>query len=327
MTEMTTTPLVHTFSETDARSVVPKRSEGAHKWGVGGLMIFAGAPGYIGAAALCAMGAGRAGAGIVNLAVSRGLAGPISALVPEAGFTLLPDAEIGSMGRRINDTIAKKADKCAAFVVGPGLGEDEYATELISSLLGLTSASPATRLGFGAPVGETEGESTSLLRFEKPILVDADGLNALAKIDGWQESVPEFRLVLTPHVGELSRLMGSSAREILADPERAAVEASRAFRQTVVLKGAPTLVTDGSVVVRAADSPASLATAGTGDVFAGTIGAFLAQGLTAIDASALATFVGSRAARRLERELGTLGVVASDLPRAIAMELAVLERE
>jgi NAD(P)H-hydrate epimerase len=170
-------------------------------------------------------------------------------------------------------------------------------------------------------------ESTSLLQFEKPILVDADGLNALARIDQWYDHVPEFRLVLTPHVGEFSRLTGRPADEMLNDPQGAAVEAARAFKQTIVLKGNPTVVTDGSVVVRTADSPPSLATAGSGDVFAGVIGALLAQGLSAIDAASLAAYVGVRAARRLEGELGTLGVIASDLPRAIAIELAAIEGE
>ena len=326
MTGIDTTPLVHTFSEADARSVLPRRDAGAHKWGVGGLMIFAGAPGYIGAVALCAMAAGRAGAGIVNLAVSRGLVGPISALGPEAGFTHLPDADIGSMGRRINDAIAKKAEKCAAFVIGPGLGEDEFATGLVHSLLGLAASGPTSRLGFGTAAPHAASESTSLLQFEKPIVVDADGLNALAKFDAWPESVPDFSLVLTPHVGEFSRLTGKLTEEIIADPRAAAVAASRTFKQTIVLKGNPTLVTDGSVVVMAADSPASLATAGSGDVLAGVIGAFLAQGLSAIDAASLAAYAGVRAARRLEEDLGTLGVIASDLPRAIAVELAALER-
>jgi NAD(P)H-hydrate repair Nnr-like enzyme with NAD(P)H-hydrate dehydratase domain len=290
-------------------------------------MIFAGAPGYIGAAALCAMAAGRAGAGIINLAVSRGLVGPISTLVPEAGFTHLPDADIGSMSRRINEAIAKKAEKCSAFVVGPGLGEDEYANGLVSALLGLSAGAPTNRVGFGLPAPQVASESTSLLQFEKPILVDADGLNALARIDQWYDHVPEFRLVLTPHIGEFSRLTGRPADEMLNDPQGAAVEAARAFKQTIVLKGNPTVVTDGSVVVRTADSPPSLATAGSGDVFAGFIGALLAQGLSAIDAASLAAYVGVRAARRLEGELGTLGVIASDLPRAIAIELAAIEGE
>ena len=327
MTSPETIPLVHTFTEADARSVLPRRDGSAHKWGVGGLMVFAGAPGYIGAAVLSAMAAGRAGAGIVNLAVGRGLAGPISTLVPEAGFTLLPDADIGSLGRRISDAIDAKAEKCSAFVIGPGLGEDDYATELVSSLLGLSASGAASRLGFGAASASSGTEPTSLLRFEKPILVDADGLNALSKIDGWHERVPAFHLVLTPHVGEFTRLTGRSANEILADPQDAAVTAARTFRQTIVLKGNPTLVTDGNVVVKAADSPPSLATAGTGDVFAGVIGALLAQGLSAIDAASLAGFVGVRAARRLEKEFGTLGVIASDLPRAVAIELAAIERE
>lgn len=321
-------PLVHTFTEADARSVFPHREPGAHKWGVGGLMIFAGAPGYIGAAALCGMAAGRAGAGIVNMAVSRGLIGPVSALVPEAAFTILPDSEIGSLGRRVSDTIAEKAGKCSAFIVGPGLGDDSYATALVSSLLGVSaSKSTGQRLGFGSGPSVLADESTSLLRFQKPILIDADGLNILATIDGWHEHLPAHRLVLTPHFGEFSRLTGLSIDELLTDPIKAAVDASRLYRQTIVLKAGPTLATDGSIVVKAAESPGSLATAGSGDVFAGVIGALLAQGLSAVDAASLAIYVGARAAKRLELELGTLGVVASDLPRAIAMELAAIERE
>jgi NAD(P)H-hydrate epimerase len=196
------------------------------------------------------------------------------------------------------------------------------------ALLGLTEKSTLSSLGFGVPRAQASDatEQHSLLAYGKPILVDADGLNALARIDDWWTRLPENRLVLTPHVGEFSRLMDMEPREVLADPERAAVSAARKFRQVVLLKGAPTIVTDGTTVYRASDSPSSLATGGSGDVLAGTIGALLAQGLTLADAANLGVYVGTRAARRLESELGTLGVVASDLPRAIAVELAALER-
>jgi hypothetical protein len=187
------------------------------------------------------------------------------------------------------------------------------------ALLGLTEKSTFSSLGFGIPRTQP-GEATeqhSLLAYDKPILVDADGLNALAKIDDWWTRLPEGRLVLTPHVGEFSRLMDMETRDVLADPERAAVSAARKFRQIVLLKGAPTIVTDGTTIYRATDAPPSLATGGSGDVLSGTIGALLAQGLSLVDAANLGVYAGVKAARRLETELGTLGLVASDLPRAI----------
>jgi NAD(P)H-hydrate epimerase len=319
---------IREFGTEDARRILPRRSAGAHKWGVGGLLIVAGSPGYVGAAALCAMAAGRAGAGIVNCAVHRSLVTAIVGVVPEAGFTLLPEGDLGTTGKRVLDAIEKKAEKSAAFVVGPGLGDDDYARDLMIALLGLTEKSTFSSLGFGIPRTQP-GEATeqhSLLAYDKPILVDADGLNALAKIDDWWTRLPEGRLVLTPHVGEFSRLMDMETRDVLADPERAAVSAARKFRQIVLLKGAPTIVTDGTAVYRASDAPASLATGGSGDVLSGTIGALLAQGLSLVNAANLGVYAGTKAARRLEPELGTLGLVASDLPRAIAAELATLER-
>ena len=113
--------------------------------------------------------------------------------------------------------------------------------------------------------------------------------------------------------------------EVLTNLERVAVESAGRWRQTVVLKGGRTCVarSDGKIV--AVDAPPALATAGSGDVLSGSIGALLAQGMSAFDAAALAVFVGSRAADRLTRRFGTLGVVAGDLPAAIAEELWVLE--
>jgi NAD(P)H-hydrate epimerase len=162
-------------------------------------------------------------------------------------------------------------------------------------------------------------------RIEKPVLIDADALNWLAKQPAWWERLPAGRAVLTPHVGEMSRLLDRPAEEIVADPLATARDAARRWRQTVVFKYGFTAASDGERSVVAADAPLSLATAGSGDVFAGAIGAFLAQGVEPLEAAALAIFVGARAARRVERRTGTLGLVASDLPPAIAEELALLE--
>jgi ADP-dependent NAD(P)H-hydrate dehydratase / NAD(P)H-hydrate epimerase len=326
MTEQGVT--IRTFGPVEAANALPRRTGGAHKWGVGGLLVIAGAPGYVGAAILCTMAAGRAGAGIVNLAVHRSLVQSVAPAVPEIGFTILPDGELSGATGRVLETIGKKAAKCAAFVVGPGLGDDDYARDLVAALLGVTDSRQSATLGFGLarPQLAADRSRQSLLDYQRPILVDADGLNALAKMDEWWRHVPAQHMLLTPHVGEMSRLMDIPADTVQANLEQVAVDAAKRFRQVVLLKGNPTVVTDGQSLFRASDAPASLATAGSGDVLAGTIGALIAQGRSLMDAANLGVFVGVRAARRLEQELGTLGIVAGDLPRAIAIELAALER-
>ena len=309
-----------------ALAALPRRDVGAHKWGVGGVLIVAGGPSYIGAATLSSMAAGRAGAGIVNLVVSRGMMGAIASLVPEVAFLPLPDGDLSNLGRRLMDVVGDRGARSKAVIVGPGLGDDDYATAVVKRMLGLTAANPTSRLGFGAVNRETADDERSAMTWSIPIVVDADGLNILSGIDEWWTRIPANRLVLTPHVGEMSRLTGLETDEILADPAKAAEAAARRFGQTVCLKAGYTVATDGERTVVAEDAPPSLATAGSGDVFAGTIGALLAQGLPPLDAVGLATYVGGRAARRMEEQVGTLGLIASDLPPAIAMELADLEQ-
>lgn len=310
-----------------ALSVFPCRSFGAHKWGVGGLVIVAGAPGYVGAAALCAMAAGRAGAGIMNLAVPRSAIAAISTLVPEAAYIPMPEGDAESVARRAVEPIGAKLDKSKALVVGPGLGEDDYASALLSVLFGLRPARRSSGLGFGVrSTNELErGTSKPLIGGERPAVVDADALNWLAKQESWWNTPAPGSLVLTPHLGEMARLLGRDPAEIIADPIKVAKAAARKWRQVVVLKYGYTVATDGTTALVADDAPLSLATAGSGDVFAGTIGGFLAQGLAPLAAAGLALFVGPRAARLVEERTGTLGLVASDLPFAIAEILAQLE--
>jgi NAD(P)H-hydrate repair Nnr-like enzyme with NAD(P)H-hydrate dehydratase domain len=314
------------FTAEQAAALVPRRSAGGHKWSVGGLMIVAGAPHFIGAAALCAMSAGRIGAGVVVLAVPRGLIGPLVTLVPETAFAAIPDGDLGSNGRRLQEAIGDRAERCSAFVIGPGLGTDDYAVRLVRFLLGLHESAGPARMGFGLPTTHNVdgSDSPSLLSYERPIVVDADGLNILSGIEEWWTRVPAGRLVLTPHSGEMAKLLDAHVDDVNSSPQAAALEAARRFRQTVVLKGTPTYVTDGTLVNVAADAPLSLLTAGSGDVLAGAIGGLLAQGVEPVDAANLAVMLGSTAARSLEAEFGELGVVASDLPKQAARELARL---
>ncbi len=313
--------------ESFALSVLPTRSYGAHKWGVGGLVIVAGAPGYVGAAALCAMAAGRSGAGIMNLAVPRSAIATISTLVPEAAYISMPEGDAESVTRRAIDAIGEKLAKSKAVVVGPGLGEDDYASALLAALFGLRPARRSGGLGFGARSanGADAAATKSLIGGDRSAVVDADALNWLAKQPEWWRNLRPGSLVLTPHVGEMARLLDSDADQIIADPIKTAKDAANLWGQVVVLKYGHSVATDGETALVANDAPLSLATAGSGDVFAGTIGAFLAQGLAPLDAAGLALVVGPLAARSVERRTGTLGLVAGDLPLAIAEVLAQLE--
>lgn len=310
-----------------ASSVLPRRDASAHKWGIGGLVIVAGAPGYVGAAALSAMAAGRAGAGIVNLAVPRFAIGPISSIVPEAAFIPMPEGDADLAARRAIEVISEKLGKSRAILVGPGLSDDDHAVALLASLFGVKANRRESSLGFGVRLSgaNADAQQKGLIGGDKPAVVDADALNWLATQESWWTSLAPKSLILTPHAGEMARLLGQEVKEVVRDPLATAKEAANRWKQIVVLKYGYSIATDGATALVAEDAPPSLATAGSGDVLAGTIGAFLAQGMAPLDAAGLALYVGPRAARRVEERTGTLGLVASDLPLAIAQELATLE--
>ncbi|HET9661942.1 MAG TPA: NAD(P)H-hydrate dehydratase [Thermomicrobiales bacterium] len=325
---MTGTSKVEIIDRAAALRLLPKRDQHAHKWGVGGLLIVGGAPGYIGAPALAAQGAGRSGAGIVNLAIPRSSVGPTATLVPEAVFLPLPETDSTHGVKNAIDLIAPVAEKCRALVVGPGLSRDDAASALLAALFGDTRRSVTHALGFGSSSRANDAEGhAALVGKNTPAVVDADALHWLAERDSWWTQVEPFSLLLTPHVGEFAALTGTSNEEILADPATVVRAAANDWRQVLVLKAGKSWISDGNVVRGLDCATPALATAGTGDVLAGSIGAFLAQGLLPLDAATLAIYAGSQAAVRLTAELSSLGVVAGDLPRAIATILADLETE
>jgi len=325
-------PAAVTIDDGYARKLLPRRDAHAHKWGVGGLLIIGGSPGYLGAPALAAMAAGRSGAGIVSIASPRSAMGAITSIVPEASFMPLPESDLGLGGDRVASRINERLEKFKALVVGPGLGEDEYADTVMQGLTGIVEPQRAAPVGFsvGRPVAAagSAGERQTILGGDIPAVLDADGLNWLSKQgEAWSERFSPQSLVLTPHIGEMARLTGLDADEIIANAPATAHRYAAAWKQTVVLKAGPTVIADGNRLLVAPGAPASLATAGSGDIFAGSIGAFLAQGLAPVDAAALAAWAGVRAAERLAGRFGTLGLIATDLPAAIAEALAGLETE
>ncbi len=290
------------------RRLMPRRRQDTHKHQVGWLMVVGGAPNYFGAPRMAAEAAARAGAGLVCLAVPRSLVAPISSAVREVTFLPLPEAEFGGAGERMASLVHETLPNYAAMLVGPGLGLDDPVPEFLAGLFGMRSS--AKSIGFSAPT-TAAGDSE---RFSGKAVVDADGLNWLAKQDGWETSLKGTELVLTPHPGELSRLTGKSVDEITADPWKAAREAAERFGQVVVLKHAhPVVAAPGQPLAIGPNSEPALASAGTGDVLAGTIAGLLAQGLSARDAAMAGVYIGALASERAVAGMGTLSLVAGDV--------------
>ena len=257
----------------------PARRRQAHKW-QSAVQIVAGSPDMHGAPWLVARGALRAGAGYARVGVPG--APPGGGLPPGEQVTYRLPARDWDQ-----DVVAQGLDRVAALVVGPGLGA--------GAADGSDSGSPVGRLLAVAPV---------------PAVVDADGLRAFSSPAAAAELIKRraAATVLTPHEGEYARLVGHPPAEDRIADVRAVAQQTGAV---VLLKGSPTVVAnpDGRVLLVSAGS-ARLATAGTGDVLSGAIGAFLARGLPALEAAAYAAHCHGRAAGLGPAE----GLVASDLP-------------
>jgi NAD(P)H-hydrate epimerase len=263
--------------DADVAALCVPRKRSGHKWD-SAVYVVAGSPGMLGSAALVASGAQRAGAGMVRLASPGVVPGTVP--VTEAVARRLPATDWAV-------PVLDDLGRARALVLGPGLG-----------------ATPETTLAVRRLVAEVA----------VPIVLDADGLNALGTLDEAVRLLASRRapLVMTPHDGEYARLVGSQP-----GPDRlaAARDLARRARAVVLLKGAMTIVaTPGGDATIVASGSQRLSTAGSGDVLAGIIGAFLASGMAPHDAAALAAHVHGRAASRgLAR-----GLVAGDLPRLVA---------
>ncbi|MBK9714883.1 MAG: NAD(P)H-hydrate dehydratase [Kouleothrix sp.] len=313
-----------TIDATLARGLLPRRPDDAHKGTFGKVMVIAGSAQYPGAASLATAGAARVGAGLVTLATSRGgLAGP--GRLPEVTLQFLPDADWTSLGEDAAVEALKHLDGYQALLVGPGLGREDSTRKFLERLLGVELPKHRGHIGFRiGPVAEQPAEQP---RPElPPTVIDADGLTLLSQIEGWWERLPRGRCVLTPHPGEMKRLL--AADQLDGDDVKVAEQAAKAWGQIVVLKGATTVVADpeGRSAVNDGGN-AALATAGTGDVLAGAIAGLLAQGLAPFDAAALGVYLHSAAGRLVRDDLGDMGTIASDLLPRLPLAIRQLKRE
>jgi NAD(P)H-hydrate epimerase len=284
-----------------AREALPERPLVSNKGTFGRVMVVAGSESYTGAATLCCLGALRAGAGLVTLACLPSVRAAVAARLPEVTFLVLPEAD-GEPSPAAANEVARGLQGYDVLVVGPGLGQSAGAQALVRNLL---TAEAVTDL---------------------PTVIDADALNALARIDDWHAHV-RCSAVLTPHPGELGRLTRRLVAEVQADRIASARESAREFTHVVVLKGAETVIASPLGPLRLSPfANAALATAGTGDVLAGTIAGLLAQDVDLSTAAALGVYLHGAAAELYASEYGSSGLLASELGAAIAHAAASLRR-
>jgi NAD(P)H-hydrate epimerase len=279
------------------------------------VLIVAGSVNYVGAAALAGAGAGRVGPGLVTMALPMPIQAAVAAHLAEATYLLLPH-DLGVLATGAVEVLEERIGEYDALLLGPGLTQEKETIAFVHRFLGLESA---RRIGF---VFKTTGDEPAQPNLP-PLVVDADGLNALAAAERWWEALPPDT-ILTPHPGEMARLMGEgiTAGEIQASREATAQRGAAAWKAVVVLKGAFTVVAspDGRVMVSPFANPA-LATAGSGDVLAGAIAGLRAQGMGAFEAAVAGAYLHGLAGSLARDDLGDMGVVAGDLPSRLPLAL------
>lgn len=299
-----TSEILDVATAREIASLLPARPRDSHKGTFGKAMLCVGSANYTGAAFLAGSAATRAGAGLVTLALARTIYPMVASALHETTFIVLPD-DLGALVPDAVPVLRERLTDYDALLIGCGFGRDPKTIEFVQRLLGLDTKK--TPLGFVTKSEEQNKEQRGL----PPLVIDADALFALAQSGEWWTST---RAILTPHPGEMAALTGLTRDDVQSDRVNVAKKFAAEWNQIVVLKGAFTVVAapDGRVTLLPFATPA-LATAGTGDVLAGTIVALLAQHLAPYDAAIAGAYLHGLAGEMAEKEIGTAGVVAGDL--------------
>ncbi|MFH1647714.1 MAG: NAD(P)H-hydrate dehydratase [Chloroflexota bacterium] len=282
-----------------ARAALPRRPLSANKGTFGRVMVAAGSTSYIGAAYLACSGALRVGAGLVTLATPASLQPILASKLTEVTYLPLPESPPGFIAAEAADTIIRNSGHYDALLVGCGLGQEPTTVEFVSSLI-----------------------------FEKVLplpVLDADAVNILPRITDWWQWLTDDA-ILTPHPGEMARLCGLTVDEVQSDRLGVARRFAAEWHQTIVLKGAYTVIatTDGNCRISPFANP-GLASAGTGDVLAGVIAGLVAQGLPPYDAASLGVYLHAAAGEMVKNKLGDAGMIASDLLPALPLAIKNLK--
>ncbi|HYP18716.1 MAG TPA: NAD(P)H-hydrate epimerase [Chloroflexia bacterium] len=306
------------LTDGDIKKMLPERPKDANKGTFGKAMVVSGSVNYIGAAALATEGAMRSGAGLVTLACAGDLLPILAVKLTECTFLPLP-SDLGAIAQAAAEKLFAATKDYNALLVGCGLGKEKETAAFLRSLLAKPEeiTHPGMRpIGFAARRAEPKNSEQEKIALP-PLVLDGDALNLLADWPEWAEHVPAGS-VLTPHPGEMARLTGLTVDEVQADRVGVARENAAKWKQIVVLKGAGTVVAEpgGQVYVSPFSNP-GLATAGTGDVLAGTIVGLLAQGLAPLDAACAGVYLHGVAGEIMLAEFGPVGGLAGDLARLL----------
>jgi ADP-dependent NAD(P)H-hydrate dehydratase len=280
---------------------LPKIDDGGTKDTRGAVLVIAGSASMPGAAILAATGALRAGAGKLQIATARSLAGVVAGQVPEALVIGLPETASGGIGPRAARELAKRAEAVDAVLVGPGMVDPQATISLTLALLERVARTP--------------------------LVLDAGALEAASK-EPAAFATAKAKLAMTPHAKEMANMLGLRPGEVNRDAAAIAVRAARVLHGVVALKGAQTHIADatGRLLCNRSAGNAGLGTSGSGDTLSGVIVGLAARGADLLQATSWGVFLHARAGDVLAKKIGPVGFLARELLAEVPRELARLSR-
>lgn len=281
----------------DVLSRFPRRKPDSNKVDFGHVLVIAGSAGCTGAAYLTSQAALLSGSGLVTLAVGRGIYGILASKLTEVMVRPFFETRDYSLSLMAEKELISFGEKCNVAAIGPGISQNKETQELARNLVA---------------------------RLDKPVILDADGINAFA---GYANDLKKAKagLVLTPHVGEMARLLGKDVEEIKNNRKDIAISFANEYNTVLVLKGHNTIVANpkGEFYINETGNP-GMATGGTGDILTGMIAGFVAQGVDLFTASILGVYFHGLAGDAAIKRKGMLSLIATDLLQELPETLKVL---
>lgn len=277
--------IMQTTDEFLGKELLTKRKKSSHKGTFGTLLAIVGSYGMAGAAIMCGKAAQRTGVGLVNMALPKSIYPIVAVKLIEAVFTPLTETDCGISSAESCDKLIALANKSNAIVIGCGLGHNDDTEKIVCEIL---------------------------QHSENPIILDADGINSI---------VPHIHLlkkskapvILTPHPGEMARLLGCTVSEVQQNRAKIAMKFAKENNVILVLKGANTLISDGENLLVNRSGNAGMARGGSGDVLAGIIASLAAQGIHPLRAAACGVYVHGLAGDKTSERLSETTMLPTDM--------------
>jgi hydroxyethylthiazole kinase-like uncharacterized protein yjeF len=281
-----------------AGNLLPERSPNGHKGTFGHALVIGGSEGLSGSVVLAGEAALHTGCGLVTLGIPKNLNQIIEMKTTEIMSKPLPETDAHTISAEALEILAEPLQKVDALIIGPGISRNPITMQFVENVLRET---------------------------EKPIVLDADGLNVLV---GNNDLLSQIKtpMVLTPHPGEMAKIMGITIEQVQENRVELAKHFATMWKKVVVLKGAKTIVAlpDGSIYLNLTGN-SGMGTGGSGDVLSGIIGSLIAQGLNVAEASILGVYIHGASGDIAKEELGERTMLASDLIRYTGKLLQKLE--